>query len=193
MIDFTPIIAREINWTRFADQFSKQDLYDQAIWLYDTIGELIAGATNEDVAFIPTDPDAHDPYAENEEDADLSWNLGHVIVHLTASAEESAFLAAELARGVEMDYRRSRYETPWETVTTIQQCRDRLAESRRMMLASLEVWPDAPHLDNYYKTSERGMKITPLVRFLLGQEHAVSHLDQIKDILNQSQTARQLA
>ena len=59
-------------------------------------------------------------------------------------------------------------------------------------MASLEIWPDDPHQENYYKTS-KGLKVTPLVRFLLGQEHAVSHLDHIKDILNQSQTAREMA
>lgn len=192
MIDFTPIFERKINWTRFAAQFEKKDLYDQAVWIFDSIEDLIANATDDDVIFTPTDPDAHDDYAETEDEVKMSWNLGHVIVHLTASAEESAFLAAELARGVEMEFRRSRFETPWETVTTIQQCRDRLAESRRIVMASLEIWPDDPHLENYYKTS-KGLKVTPLVRFLLGQEHAVSHLDHIKDILNQSQTAREMA
>jgi hypothetical protein len=192
MIDFTPIIERKINWTRFAAQFDKQDLYDQAIWMFNTIENLIADATDEDVVFTPTDPDAYDDYAETPEEVEMSWNLGHVIVHLTASAEESAFLAAELARGVKMDFRRSRFETPWQTVTTIQQCRARLAESRRMVMASLDIWPDNPHLENFYKTS-KGLKVTPLVRFLFGQEHAASHLDQIKDILNQSQTAREMA
>ena len=193
MIDFSPIVERKINWTRFALQFNKQDLYDQAIWLFDTIDELIADATDEDVVFVPPDPDAHDDYAETEEEVEMSWNLSHVIVHVTASAEESAFLAAEVARGVPMEYRRSRFETPWQIITTIQQCRDRLEESRRMILASLEIWPDDPHLENYYKMSERGMKITPMVRFLLGQEHAVDHLDQIESILNQSQAAKQTA
>ena len=59
-------------------------------------------------------------------------------------------------------------------------------------MASLKIWPDNPHLENFYKTY-KGLKVTPLVRFLLGQEHAVSHFDQIKDILNQSQTAREMA
>lgn len=49
------------------------------------------------------------------DDVHLAWNLGHVIVHTMASAEESAALAAELARGVEY-HGRSRYEVPWETV-----------------------------------------------------------------------------
>lgn len=190
MIDFTPIIEQKINWTRFAKQFTKQDLIEQTDWLYDHILELIAYATDKDVVFTPTDPDAHDPYAIDAADENLSWNLGHVIVHLTASNEESAFLAAELSRGVEVSYRRSRWEVPWETVTTIKQCRQRLEESRRMLLASLEMWPEDAHLENYYK-SPKGLKITPTVRFLLGQNHAVEHLGQIEEILQQAQQAKE--
>jgi len=190
MIDFTPIIEQKINWTRFAKQFSKQDLIEQTNWLTDHILDLIADANDEDVTFTPTDPEAHDPYAIESADEDLSWNLGHVIVHLTASNEESAFLAAEVARGVEVTYRRSRWEVPWETITTIQQCRERLEESRRMLLASLDMWPEDAHTDNFYK-SPKGLKITPAVRFLLGQNHAVSHLGQIKEILQQAGQAKE--
>ena len=52
---------------------------------------------------------------------------------------------ADLARGVAF-HGRSRSEVPWETVTTIAQCRARLEESRRMRLASLDMWPDQPYL-----------------------------------------------
>lgn len=186
MIDFTPITERKINWNRFASQFNKQDLVQQTNDLTDTILDMIADATDQDVTFPPTDDEAHDPYAENPDEVKLGWNLGHIIVHLTASNEESAFLAAELARGVDISPRRSRWEVGWESVTTIEQCRHRLEESRRMLLASLEMWPDSPHLDNSY-TTQTGLKITPLVRFLLGQNHAVSHLDQIKKVLRQAQ------
>jgi hypothetical protein len=192
MIDFTPITNKKTNWTRFSANFCKQDLADQANWLTDHILELIAGATDFDAVFEPVDPEAHDPYAENPDDETLGWNLAHVIVHLTASNEESAFLAAELARGVKFEYRRSRWEVPWETVTTIQQVRDRLEESRRILLSSLDMWPEEPHTDNYYKT-DRGLKITPAARFLLGQNHAMQHLGQIKDILAQAKAARETA
>jgi len=189
MIDFTPIINKKINWTRFATQYTKDDLVCQVEWLTDTILEMLADATDADVVFEPEDPDAHDPYAENPDEVQMGWTLGHIIVHITASNEESAFLAAELARGVEIPYRRSRYEVHWETITTIEQVRQRLLESQRMLCTSLEMWPDEPHLDNYYKT-DRGLKITPLVRFLLGQNHAVSHLGQIENVLRQSKAAR---
>ena len=101
----------------------------------------------------------------------MAWTLAHVIVHLTASAEEKAFLAAEMARGVRL-HGRSRYEVPWQTVMTIAQCRQRLAECRRMCLASLDMWPDDPCLLNkkmpwpgYPRVDARGY-------FILGLSHA---------------------
>jgi len=185
MIDFTPIVEKKINWTRFASQFTRQDLIDQTNQLTDHILELIEDATDEDVVFDPHDPEAYDPYAETAEEEYIGWTLGHIIVHLTASNEEAAFLAAELARGVEIEFRRSRWEVHWETIKTIEQCRHRLEESRRMLLASLEMWPDSPNLENFYKTPQ-GLKVTAPIRFLLGQNHAASHLEQIEDVLRQA-------
>lgn len=185
MIDFLPIQEKKMNWTRFAAQFNKQDLIDHTNQLTDHLLEMIANACDADVTFNPKDPQAHDPYAKNPDEETISWNLGHLIVHITASNEEAAFLAAELARGVELEFRRSRWELAWEEVTQLEQVRHRLEESRRMLLASLDLWPDSPHLENHY-TSPMGLKITPIVRFLLGQNHAVSHLAQIEDVLQQA-------
>lgn len=121
--------------------------------MIDDMLAAIGGCTYVDVVFVPVDPEANDPYADNAADAELAWTLGHVIVHTTASAEESAALATVLARGAAI-HGRSRYETPWQTVTTIAQCRQRLEESLRMRrLASLAMWPDPPHLDNCYAPS----------------------------------------
>jgi hypothetical protein len=185
MIDFTPIDEKEISWEEFSRQFTREDLIVQTNELTDKVLELIAGCTDADVVFQPSDPEADDPFAENPEDVDLAWNLGHVIVHITASAEESAFLAAELARGVKVEPRRSRWEVPWQEVKTIEQCRGYLEESRRMVLASLEMWPDKPHLDNYYEPRE-GVQVRPVQRFLYGQWHADSHLGQIEEIVRQA-------
>lgn len=185
MIDFTPIRNKDTTWEEFTADHTKEDLVKQANQMTDKILKLVADCSDGDVVFHPTDPDAHDPFAEDPDDVSLAWNLGHIIVHITASSEEAAFLAAELARGVEVKPRRSRWEVPWETVTTIEQCRHRLEESRRMLLASLEIWPDEPHLENYYKASSK-KKITPVIRFLYGQSHADSHLEQIVDIIRQA-------
>ena len=108
---------------------------------------LIAECVDADVVLVPDDPEADDPWAATPEETNMSWTLGHVIVHTTASSEESAALAAEMARGVAL-HGRSRYEVPWQEMRTIEGCRQRLEESRRMRLASLEMWPDDPHLEN---------------------------------------------
>ena len=81
MIDFTPIIEQKINWTRFGAQFSKQDLIGQTNWLTDKILDLLADANDEDVTFTPVDDDAHDPYAEDIAEEDLSWNLS--LIHIS--------------------------------------------------------------------------------------------------------------
>jgi len=138
---------------------------------------------------VPDDPEADDPYAADPADRDLAWTLGHVVVHVTASAEESAFLAAELARGVP-SHGRSRYEVPWESVTTIAECRHRLEESRRMRLATLDVWPDEPHLDNLYE-GYGGRSIGPVARFIYGLMHDDDHLEHLVDIVRQARAARQ--
>jgi hypothetical protein len=188
MLDFSPIRNKEMIWSEFALRFKKEDLPEATNAYYDRVLGLIQDCRDEDVVFVPDDPDAHDPFAENPEDEDLAWTLGHVIVHLIASNDESAFLAAELARGVEMEARRSRAEVPWETMTTIQQCRQYLAESRRLMLASLEMWPDEPHLDNFY-VAKSGLIVTPILRFVYGLSHCDSHLEQIEKIVEQARSA----
>jgi hypothetical protein len=152
---------------------------------------LIIGCTDADVIFQPIDPAADDPYAEDDE-GEMAWTLGHVIVHATASAEESAALASELARGVEL-HGRSRSEVPWRSVTTIAQCRHRLEESRRMRLASLDMWPDHPYLDNRYQRGPTAPAINAVGRFVLGLRHDHAHLGQIADVVEQAVAARRAA
>jgi hypothetical protein len=147
----------------------------------------IDGISDADVTFVPVDPAANDEFAAETAEVKLAWTLGHVIVHLTASAEEAAFIAAELARGVVREGR-SRYETPWPIVTTAAGVRARLNESRRMMLATLAVWPDEPHLDItiWGPSGPRNA----IARFLGGLSHAESHLEQISEIVRQARAAR---
>ena len=97
-------------------------------------------------------------------------------------------MAAELARGVQ-EHGRSRYETPWESVATIVQCQERLKESLRMCLATLNVWPDPPHYENTYSPWKSIGKIDARGRYLLGLKHADDHLGQIDDIIQQGITA----
>jgi hypothetical protein len=174
-----------------AADLSVNDLRQLTNGMVDTVLDLIADATDADVTFDPVDPNADDTFATDESEKYISWTLGHVIVHLTASNEESAALAAELARGVEF-HGRSRAEVPWREATTIAQCRHRLEESRRMCLASLDMWPDKPHLDNTYE-ARPGSVLNPKSRFISGLSHADSHLGQVEEIMRQAKAARQPA
>lgn len=190
MIDFRPLNEEKVTIAELSAGLGKEDLRDLTNEMLDTVDVLIAGCVDADVVFVPEDPDAHDPYAAVEEEVGLSWTLGHVLVHITASAEEAAFLAAELARGVPRRGGRARTEVPWQTVRTMDQVHHRLKESRRMRLASLDVWPDEPYLDNTYMR-KKGLYINAVAQFLFGLVHDSKHIDQIADIVGQAKAARQ--
>ena len=189
MLDFEAVREKRMTMVDLCAGLTRDDLRALTNEMVDTMQALIAQCGDADVVFQPSDPAADDPYASDTADANVAWTLGHVIVHTTASAEESAFLAAELARGVE-NHGRSRYETPWETVTTIAQCRARLEESRRMRLASLDLWPEEPHLDNTYIPWPSAGPINCVRSFVLGLRHDDDHLEQIADIVQQACSTR---
>ncbi len=189
MLDFKAVRDKKITLAELVAGLTRDDLRALTDEMIDTMQSLIAGCVDADVTFTPVDPDAHDRFAAKEDEVNLAWNLGHVIVHTTASAEESAALAAELARGVEY-HGRSRYETPWQTVTTIAQCRRRLEESRRMRLMSLAMWPDEPHLDNVCEPWPGAPQVTAIGRFVLGLMHDDDHVGHIAEIVRQARAAR---
>jgi hypothetical protein len=188
MLDFTPVRTKQLSMFDLTASLSPDDLRSLTHEMVDTLLGLIADCSDVDVVFEPLDPEAHDLAAENPEDSDLAWTLGHVIVHTTASAEEYAFLSAELARGVEW-HGRSRYEVDWKTVTTLAQCRQRLEESRRMRIATLDIWPENPHYENTYSPAT-GFIHNCRSRFASGLMHDDSHLAQIAEIIRQAQAAR---
>jgi hypothetical protein len=190
MLDFSPFNDGQMSIADLARTLTPSDLRTLTNEMIDTMLALIEDCEDADVLFVPYDPHAYDEFAADEEVVDLAWTLGHVIVHTTASSEEAAFLAAELARGVPVRLRRSRYEVPWETVTTIAACRQRLEESRRMRLASLEMWPEKPDLENFYFYRQKRQKINARMRFLFGLKHDNSHLEQIAEIVRQAKEAR---
>jgi hypothetical protein len=190
MLDFTPLRNREMTMGELVSGLTVEDLRDLTNEMIDRQLDLIAGSVDEDVVFVPEDPAAEDKYAAIESEVNLPWTLGHVIVHVTASSEEKAFLAAELARGIDREGR-SRYETPWETVTTIGQVRDRLEESRRMRLASLDMWPNDPDLSLTVNYRWLRGPMNAVARFCMGLLHDDDHLEQIAEIVRQSHAARQ--
>ena len=194
MLDFAPVRAREKTVADLGGQLTIADLRALTNEMVDAELAIIADATDADVVFVPEDPIANDTFAADQSVVGLSWTLGHVVVHVTASSEEGAFLAAELARGVPF-HGRSRSEVAWESVTTIAQCRQRYEESRTMRLATLELWPDPPYLDNVYvpenpEQAKRSGKVTAPVRFIQGLSHDDSHLGQLTEIMRQARVAR---
>jgi hypothetical protein len=184
MLKFQLVRDKKTSLQELVAGLARDDLRRELIEMYDEIEQLISDCTDPDVSFVPVDPSADDPYAVQGEET-LSWTLGHVIVHLTASMEESASLAAEMARGVEF-HGRSRDETPWREATTIDFCRARMAESRRMCLASLEMWPEPPRMDNTYIPAAGARPHTCISRFASGLKHASDHLSQIAEIVRQA-------
>ena len=189
MLDFSAVEEDGTGYNELVAELTISDLENLTNEMIDFILDQIAECEDFDVTFEPSDPEADDPFAADPEDVDLAWNLGHVIVHVTASSEESAALAAELARGVR-HHGRSRYETPWQTMETMEQCRQRLEESRRMRLSSLQMWPDNPHIDNTYRAWTNGPQVNAVGRFILGLWHTDDHLGQIEDIVQQAKAAR---
>ena len=165
---------------------TKADLAVAMNALYDDVQARMSGASDADITFPPVDPQANDEFASDTAEVGLAWTLGHVIVHLTASAEEAAFIAAELARGVAREGR-SRWETPWTSVDTADAARGRLEESRRMILAMLDAWPDPAHLDVTLPGSTGPRNA--ITRFLSGLNHADSHLAQMTEIVRQAHAA----
>ena len=190
MFDFESVTATEQKLRDLTRKLTRGALRDHTNAMVDEMLALVADCVDEDVVFEPVDPEAHDEWAATEAELEQAWTLGHVIVHVTASAEESAALAAELARGV-LNHGRSRYEIPWQKITTIEQCRQRLEESRRMRLASLDMWPDSPHLDNAYRPYPGAEVMNAPTRFMFGLKHDHDHLGQIAEIVRQAKAARE--
>ena len=189
MLDFQAVRDEKVTFSGLVADLTRDDLRELTDEMIDTLLDLVADCVDADVVFEPLDPEAHDPFAATPEEVDLAWTLGHVIVHTTASSEESAAIAAELARGVE-HHGRSRYEVPWDRMRTIEGCQQRLEESRRMRLASLEMWPSEPHLDNAYVIWEDESPVNAIGRFVLGLMHEESHLEQLEEIKRQARAAR---
>ena len=186
MLDFKRVRDKEITYNELVADLSVADLRDLTNEMMDLYESMISDCSDADVVFQPVDEDAYDDAAVSDEETDMAWTLGHLIVHVTASSEEAGFLAAEMARGINREGR-SRYETHWTEIKTIDQARARLAESRRMVLATLDVWPDNPHTDLLAK-SWRG-EINANGQFCNGLSHADSHIDQVKDVVAQSKAA----
>lgn len=189
MIDFGPLRRREASIQDLSAGLDRGDLARLTDEMCDQQLDSIAHAVDADVVMVPDDPEADDRYAARPEDVGLSWTLGHVVVHTTASSEESAALALVLARGLAVETR-SRYEVPWESAQTVEFIRHRIQESRRMRLAMLAAWPDEPHLDNFYAPYEGRPPMNAMGRFISGLAHDDAHLEQMRKIMGQARQRR---
>jgi hypothetical protein len=196
MIDFSPVRSGEKKLIDLCrdNNITVADLRDVTKESIDYLLELISDLTDEDIVFLPDDPDANDPYAVDGEE-NISWNIAHLIAHTTASSEEGAAFSSLLARGVPNVEHRPRYETPWREMTTKAQCVQRLEESRRIRLAYLDTWPDEPHLDNLRqglseRYQERVGDVNAPVAFLSSLTHELGHYEQIKAAKRQALEAK---
>jgi len=188
--DFSPVNTYQVPMDRFIADWNPPPsalarLTEESI---DAFLDLLAGATDADVVFVPDDPRADDAAAADPADRGLAWTVAHNVAHATASGEEYALVAAELARGVDF-HGRPRFETPWQRLTTVEQCRRRLAESRRIRLASLHLWPDEPDLAKGYAPWRQSGWVNAQGIFAWGLAHDQSHLGQIGRILEQARAA----
>lgn len=180
MLDFGPVRRKEKTLMDLARGLGREDLARLTREMVEVQLATLEGLVDEDVTFVPEDPDANDTFAASAEDVGLAWTYGHVAVHAAASSEEAAALALTLARGCEVNGR-SRYEPPWQEVRTVDYCRRRLEESLRMRLAMLDAWPDPPHLDNLDAQGRNAV-----ARFLAGLSHDDSHVEQLRKIAAQA-------
>jgi len=187
MIDFTPVQEGSLTLADLQANFSREDLIAATNEMIDTILGIVRGLPDAYVNFEPIDPAAYDEHATGEMQ-NKGWTLGHVIAHTTASGEESACIGSILARGAEVDFR-ARYEVPWESLTHTQQLIDRLEESRRIRVAYLNAWPDAPHLDVFWRKVARWGDINAIGYTLNGLKHEADHLGQIAEIIRQAKEA----
>lgn len=186
LIDFSAVRAYAIPMDRVIQEWNPQPAELAALTTasVDRFHELLAGLEDADVTFVPHDPHADDPAALDPADRGIAWTIAHNIVHATASAEEYAAVAADLARGVDF-HGRPRYETPWQQVTTVAQCRQRLEESRRLRLASLQMWPAEPDLRRGYAPWKASGWVNAQGIFAWGLAHDASHHEQIAQIREQ--------
>jgi hypothetical protein len=190
LLDFSPVRLKEKTLDDLAANLTLADLHKLTDEMVDTMLALVEEAVNQDVTFEPEDPEAFDSFTDIAEEVHMPWTLGHVIVHITASAEEAAAQSATLARGIK--YRgRSRYEMPWRSVKAADDLRHRLEESRRMRHAFLQAWPDEPHLENTFTPKYPGaLPRNAITYFLSGLMHDDAHLGQIEEIMGQARRAR---
>ena len=179
--NFAAVMTGEVAFADLTRPLDLAQLRALTIDYYDEFATLLADLTDEQIAVVPFDPALKD-----QQESEGAWTLAHVVAHFTASQEESAARSSNLARGVELpEGTRLRYETPWESLTTAEQVRQRLAESRRLSLAFLDTWPDVPNLDLNVNFIPFLGPLNAVGSYALGLLHTDTHLGQVREIVRQ--------
>ncbi len=178
-IDFAAVRAGTKTLAEQTKGFTLADLQAATKELFDGLQAAVAGATNQAIVFVPHD-------AEATSGDEKGWTVAHVVAHLTATLEEICAIAAQLTRNVELDDQlRLRYETPWESIQTVEQVKARLAESRCICLAFLDAWPDEPNLQATITRIPAFGPLNAVALCALGIFHGLLHQQQIVEALNQ--------
>ncbi len=183
LINFQPVYNKEKTLGDLASEYSSADLCRALNSYVDFTIQIISSVSDEQAIHIPSDPDANDPYATTEAERHLGWSLVHLVMHVTASAEEAAAFSSILARGIALGGR-LRMEQDWRQVTTCAQAVARLEECRRMCLAYLATWPDQPDLITVRIMPENAswMKPNAPISFLAGLMHWHKHIEQFQKV-----------
>lgn len=192
-LDYTPIYEGTMKWGAFVTEnnLTFEDLREETLRLYEATHTILDEAVDADISFVPHDPNAHDAHAP-EGKQHIGWTLGHLIAHATATNEETFVFGSLLARGIPQGGR-IRVEAAWEEIDTVAKARQRLNESRRIVLSYLDAIPDAPDLETERVFSERAAAyfgpINALASVLMGLTHHNEHLPQMEEALCQAKAA----
>lgn len=190
-IDFTRLRSEEVSLYEFSKTLTRSKLRDASDASIDTLLVLLEDVTDKEINHIPRDALADDPHAVAGEET-IGWSLGHLVLHVTASAEEGAAVSSMLARGVVVE-QRLRFEHDWKThCRTKLDCLHRLEESRRIRNAYLDTWPATPLLDVFQKFPEGHpwhQQVNAQAAFVLGLRHEAGHLEQFQDTKRQARAA----
>jgi hypothetical protein len=183
VINFQRVYAKEQSLGDLASQCSTADLGNALNSYVDSTIRIISSVSDEQVVYIPHDPDANDLYATTDAERHVGWSLVHLVMHVMASAEEAAAFSSILARGITIGGR-LHSERDWRQVTTCAEMVARLEECRRMCLTYLATWPDPPDLATQRIMPENLSRMKPNapISFLAGLMHWHRHLEQFQKV-----------
>ncbi len=190
LIDFGPVFRKEKTLEALSAEYRREDLGKALDGYIDFTRQVLDGVTDAQAVYTPIDSEANDPYAATEDERHLGWSLMHLVMHVTASAEEGAAFSSILARGIALGGR-LRSERDWRQMTTCAQAIARLEECRRMCRAYLDTWPDEPNLETRRILPEKATWTPPNapMQFLSGLSHWHRHVEQFQKVAEQARAA----